>query len=202
MNQFPQTFALGRVESTPDRIWYSVLLAGHGILANLQSTRMHRIQWVLLTLWTKSIKIKAIKLQADFNDRQSSISDVGSRRWCCWRGCSCCCCCCCSCLWGRWLCLVALMLGLPVSVVAVVVLSAVAVAVVAVVMPCVDFRRKCFLNIVYILWGEDAAAAAGSNLEFLLLLLLHVVVVVVVVLIVVFTLVAVVTHTQLGPCPS
>lgn len=87
----------------------------------------------LLTLWTNNIKIKAIKLQADFNDRQSSISDrsaVVCRGRC------------------RCRCLVADILRLPVVLV---VVSVVAVVVVVAVLPSVDFRRKCFLNILYIL---------------------------------------------------
>jgi len=82
----------------------------------------------LLTLWTNSIKIKAIKLQADFNDRQSRIVDgraaiLGSR-----------------CL-GRCL-FVAVFWGiLRLSAVDSIVDSA----------DDVGFRRKCFLNILYIL---------------------------------------------------
>lgn len=91
--------------------------------------------WVgaLLTLWTNNIKIKAIKLQADFNDRQSSISE---RSRC------------------RCLCLAADIvdsLAVVVVVDIVVVVAAGAIAVVVVVVVVVDFRRKCFLNILYIL---------------------------------------------------
>jgi len=94
----------------------------------------------LLTLWTNSIKIKAIKLQADFNDRQSRIVDgrvaiLGTR-----------------CL-GRCL-FVAVFLDIPrLSADSIVDSNDDDVA---------GFRRKCFLNILYILGAFASVMLVGD----------------------------------------
>lgn len=113
-----------------------------------------------LTLWTNSIKIKAIKLQADFNDRQSLIGDGRAESSRC-----------------LGLCLFVAIVFLDilrlsdvagdVDVVAADADAAAADVVVPIAVDCpdvdVDFRRKCFLNILYILWAFVSVMLVGIS---------------------------------------
>lgn len=107
-----------------------------------------------LTLWTNSIKIKAIKLQADFNDRQSLIGDGRAESSRC-----------------RGLCLFVAIVFLDIlrlsDVAGDVAADADVAVAIAIAVDCpdvdVDFRRKCFLNILYILWAFVSVMLVGIS---------------------------------------